>query len=362
MFKPATRMNLSNEERTALQARARAGTTTQRLVRRCRVILLAAQGMPNRAIARRLGVSRPTVLAVRAAYVRGRMGALERDKPRQRSRRKLLPALEKQLVETTLHAKPTAATHWSTRTLARHLGMSHMTVHRAWQDHELQPHRVETFKLSPDPNFEAKVRDVVGLYLNPPDHALVLCVDEESQIQALNRTAPILPLRPGLPERRTHDYERHGTTTLFAAFNILTGKVVGQCLPRHRGREFVKFLQQLESEVPPDLDVHLIMDNYSTHKSPAVQRWLKPKKRRRFHFHFTPTSSSWLNQVERWFAEITRKRIRRGSFNSVQELEKAIYEYLAAWNEAPQPFVWKATADSILEKVKRCKELNVTAH
>ena len=217
MFKPATRMNLSNEERTALQARARAGTTTQRLVRRCRVILLAAQGMPNRAIARQLGVSRPTVLAVRAAYVRGRMGALERDKPRQRSRRKLLPALEKQLVETTLHAKPTAATHWSTRTLARHLGMSHMTVHRAWQDHELQPHRVETFKLSPDPNFEAKVRDVVGLYLNPPDHALVLCVDEESQIQALNRTAPILPLRPGLPERRTHDYERHGTTTLFAA-------------------------------------------------------------------------------------------------------------------------------------------------
>ena len=362
MFKPATRMNLSNEERTALQARARAGTTTQRLVRRCRVILLAAQGMPNRAIARQLGVSRPTVLAVRAAYVRGGMGALERDKPRQRSRRKLLPALEKQLVETTLHAKPTAATHWSTRTLARHLGMSHMTVHRAWQDHELQPHRVETFKLSTDPNFEAKVRDVVGLYLNPPDHALVLCVDEESQIQALNRTAPILPLRPGWPERRTHDYERHGTTTLFAAFNILTGKVVGQCLPRHRGREFVQFLQQLESEVPPDLDVHLIMDNYSTHKSPPVQRWLKPKKRRRFHFHFTPTSSSWLNQVERWFAEITRKRIRRGSFNSVQELEKAIYEYLAAWNEAPQPFVWKATADSILEKVKRCKALNVTEH
>ena len=190
----------------------------------------------------------------------------------------------------------------------------------------------------------------------------MLCVDEESQIQALNRTAPILPLRPGLPERRTHDYERHGTTTLFAAFNILTGKVMGQCLPRHRGREFVRFLQQVEGEVPPDLDVHLIMDNYSTHKSPPVQCWLKPKKRRRFHFHFTPMSGSWLNQVERWFAEITRKRIRRGSFNSVQELEKAIYEYLAAWNEAPKPFVWKATADSILEKVKGCKELNVTGH
>ena len=239
--------------------------------------------------------------------------------------------------------------------MARHLGLSHMTVYRAWQDHGLQPHRVETFKLSPDPNFEAQVRDVVGLYLNPPDHALVLCVDEESQIQALNRTAPILPLRPGLPERRRHDYERHGTTTLFAAFNILTGTVMGQCLPRHQGRQFVRFLQQVEGEVPPHLDVHLIVDNYSAHKSPPVQCWLKPKKRRRFHFHFTPTSSSRLNQVERWFAEITRQRIRRGSFNSVQELEKAIYEYLAAWNEAPKPFLWKATADSILEKVKRCK-------
>lgn len=355
-------MNLSHEERTLLETRARAGTTTQRLARRCRVILLAAQGAPNRAIARQVGVSRPTVLAVRAAYVRGGLAALERGKPRRRSRRKLLPPMEKQLVETTLHIKPQAATHWSTRTLAAHLGMSHMTVHRAWQEHQLQPHRVESFKLSNDPNFEAKVRDVVGLYLNPPDHALVLCVDEESQIQALNRTAPILPLRPGLPERRTHDYERHGTTTLFAAFNILTGKVVGQCLPRHRGREFVRFLQQLEGEVPPDLDVHLIMDNYSTHKSAPVQGWLKLKKRRRFHLHFTPTSSSWLNQVERWFAEVTQKRIRRGSFNSVQELEKAIYEYLAAWNNAPKPFVWKATADSILEKVRRCKELVVTGH
>lgn len=359
MFTLATRTNLSKNEKTALGTLVRAGATTQRMARRCRVILLAAQGTPNRAIARQVGVSRPTVWAVRAAYVRGGVGALERDKPRHRSRRKLLPALEKQVIETTLHTKPPAATHWSTRTLARHLGLSHMTVYRAWQDHELQPHQVETLKLSHDPNFEAKVRDAVGLYLNPPDHALVLCVDEESQIQALNRTAPILSLRPWLPERRTHDYERHGTTTLFAAFNILTGKVMGQRLPRHRGREFVRFLQQLEGEVPPDLDVHLIMDNYSNHKSPPVQRWLKPKKRRRFHFHFTPTSSSWLNQVERWFAEIARKRIRRGSFNSVQELEKAIYEYLAAWNEAPKPFVWKATADSILGKVKRCKELSV---
>ena len=237
-----------------------------------------------------------------------------------------------------------------------------MSVQRVWQRRDLQPHRVERFKLSRDPHFEEKVRDVVGLYLNPPDHALVLGVDEKSPIQALDRTAPLLPLRPGLPERQTHDYERHGTTTLFAAFNILTGKVIGQCLSRHRSREFVKFLNQLEQELPADLEVHLIMDNYNTHKSPPVQRWLRPKKRQRFHFHFTPTSSSWLNQVERWFAEITRRQIRRGTFKSVRELEKAIYEYLAAWNENPKPFVWKATADIILDKVRRCKELYVTEH
>jgi putative transposase len=206
------------------------------------------------------------------------------------------------------------------------------------------------------------VRDVVGLYLNPPDRALVLCVDEKSQIQALDRTAPILPLRPGLPERQTHDYIRHGTTTLFAAFNILTGKVIGQCLPRHRGREFVIFLRQLEQAVPPDLEVHLILDSYSTHECPPVQRWLKPQKRQRFHFHFTPTSSSWLNQVEGWFAEITRQQIRRGSFHSVKELETTIYQDLAAWNQTPRPFAWIATADIILDKVKRCKELNVTEH
>jgi transposase len=219
-----------------------------------------------------------------------------------------------------------------------------MTVYRVWQDHELQPHRAEAFKLSHDSNLEAKVWDVVGLYLNPPDHALALCVDEERPTQAPNRSAPILPRRSELPERRRRDYERHGTSTLVAAFKILAGKVMGQCLPRQRGREFVRFLKQLEGEIHQDWDVHLIMDNYSTHKSPPVQRWLEPKKRRRFHFRFAPTSGSWRNQVERWFAEITRLRIRRGGSNSVQELEKAIYKYLAAWNEAPQPFVWKATA------------------
>jgi len=222
--------------------------------------------------------------------------------------------------------------------------------------------RVEKFKLSHDPKFEEKVRDIVGLYLNPPDRALVLCVGEKSQIQALDRTRPLLPLRPGLPERQTHDYKRYGTTTLFAAFNILNGKVMGSCRSRHRSREFLSFLQQLEKTVPADLEIHLILDYYSTHKSQAVQRWLQPKKRQRFHLHSTPTSSSWLNQVERWFALITDRMIRRGTFLSVRELEQAIYEWLAKWSHDPQPFVWKATADVILDKVRRCKELYETAH
>jgi transposase/DNA-binding CsgD family transcriptional regulator len=362
MFESATATVLSDAERNELETLARAGTTTQRLAARSRIMLLAEQGLPNRAIARQVGVSRPTVLAVRHAFASGGVEALRHDRQRVRKRRKLIAELEQKLIDTTLQTKPLGATHWSTRTLAKHLGVSHMTVQRAWQSRELQPHRVAHFKLSNDPHFEAKVRDVVGLYLNPPDRALVLCVDEKSQIQALDRTAPLLPLRPGLPERRTHDYKRHGTTTLFAAFDILSGKVIGQCAPRHRGKEFVKFLNQLEQEVPPELDVHLIMDNYSVHKSPPVQRWLKPKKRQRFHFHFTPTGSSWLNQVERWFAEITNKRIRRGTFDSVAALEKAIYEYLAAWNENPKSFTWRATADIILAKVERCKELSVTGH
>jgi transposase len=246
--------------------------------------------------------------------------------------------------------------------LAAKLGVSRMMVQRVWQRYDVQPHRVEKFKVSNDPKFEDKVRDIVGLYLDPPDRALVLCVDEKSQIQALDRTAPILPLRPGLPELQTQDYKRYGTTTLFAAFNILNGKVIGRCLPRHRGKEFIRFLNQLEKQVPPELDIHLILDNYCTHKSADVQRWLKPKKRRRFHFHFTPTSSSWLNQVERWLGLITDKMIRRGTFRSVEELERAIYAWLAGWNDKPKAFVWKATADVILDKVRPCKELSGTAH
>jgi transposase len=242
------------------------------------------------------------------------------------------------------------------RTLARHLGVTRTLVHGVWQRYDVPPRRVERFKLSNDPNFEEKVRDIVGLYLNPPDRAWVLCVDKKSQIQALDRTAPILPLRPGLPERQTKDYKRYGTTSLFAAFNILNGEVMGSCQPRHRAKEFVKFLSQLEREVPSDQKVHLILDNYSTQQSAAIQRWLKPKKRRRFHFHFTPTSSSWLNQVERLLGLITDRMIRRGTFHGVEGLERAIYQWLADWNHEPKPFVWKATADVILDKVRRCKE------
>lgn len=362
MFVPAAAVDLDEAQKRQLESLARAGTTPQRIARRCRVILLASQGVANHAIAQQTGLSRPAVLAARAAFAARGIEGLRKSKKRERSRRRLTPEVEHKILETTLKTRPANATHWSVRVLAAQLGVSRMMVQRVWQRHEIQPHRVEKFKISNDPQLEEKVRDVVGLYLDPPDRALVLCVDEKSQIQALDRTAPLLPLRPGLPERQTYDYKRHGTTTLFAAFNILNGKVIGSCLPRHRGQEFIKFLHQLEKEVPPELDIHLIVDNYSTHKSAAVQRWLQPKKRRRFHFHFTPTSSSWLNQVERWFGLLTDKMIRRGTFHSVGELERAIYAWLANWNEKPKAFAWKATADVILDKVRRCKELSGTAH
>jgi transposase len=362
MFARATALAVDKAQKHQLKSLARAGTTPQRTARKCQVILLASQGVSNHAIAQQTGLSRPTILAVRAAFGRRGIAALQEPQKRKRSRRALTPELEQKILDTTLKTRPADGTHWSVRVLAAKLGVSRMMVQRVWERYDIQPHRVEKFKISNDPKFEEKVRDVVGLYLDPPDRALVLCVDEKSQIQALDRTAPILPLRPGLPERQTHDYKRHGTTTLFAAFNILNGKVIGSCLPRHRGKEFIKFLNQLEKEVPEELDIHLILDNYSTHKSAAVQRWLRPRKRRRFHFHFTPTSSSWLNQVERWFGLITDKMIRRGTFHSVDELERAIYEWLASWNDKPKPFVWKATADVILDKIRRCKELNGTAH
>src|SRR6516164_8393406 len=362
MFAQAAALPVTADQVEQLEALVRAGSTPQKLAKKCRVVLLASQGVANHAIAQQTGLSRPTVIAIRRAFAQAGLDAIERRQKRTKPSPILTPELQQKILDTTLKTKPAGETHWSVRTLARHLGLSRTMVHRVWQRFDIQPHRVEKFKLSNDPKFEEKVRDIVGLYLNPPDRALVLCVDEKSQIQALDRTRPLLPLRPGLPERQTHDYKRYGTTTLFAAFNILNGKVIGHCLPRHRGREFVKFLGELEKEAPPELDIHLIVDNYSTHKSAAVQRWLKPKKRRRFHLHFVPTSSSWLNQVERWFGLITQRIIRRGTFRSVAELERAIYQWLANWNEEPRPFIWKATADVILDKVRRCKELIGTAH
>jgi len=361
MFTHAAALSLSESQKLAIESLVRDGSTPQRVALRGRIILLAQQGLPNYAIAQQLNISRPTVLAMRTAFAERQLAAITGIRKRHRSAKVLTPELEQKIVDTTLKSRPgDGSTHWSVRTLARQLRVSRTMVHRVWQRHDIQPHRVERFKLSKDPRFEEKVRDIVGLYLNPPDRALVLCVDEKSQIQALDRTAPLLPLRPGLPERQTHDYKRHGTTTLFAAFNILNGKVIGACQPRHRSREFVRFLNRLAKEVPAGLDIHLIMDNYSAHKSTEVQRWLKPKKRRRFQFHFTPTSSSWLNQVERFFALITDRMIRRGTFHSASELETAIYAWLAAWNGNPTPFQWKASADVILHKVQRCKELAVT--
>ncbi|MGH3849994.1 MAG: IS630 family transposase [Pseudonocardiaceae bacterium] len=292
IFVRASALKLDEAQKRQLESLARAGATPQRTARKCRAILLASQGASNRSIAQQTGLSRPTILAARAAFVERGVAGIRKLKQRSRSRRALTPEIEQKILDTTLKTRPANATHWSVRVLAAKLSVSRMMVQRVWQHYEIQPHRVEKFKISTDAKFEDKVRDIVGLYLDPPDRALVLCVDEKSQIQALDRTAPLLPLRPGLPERQTHDYKRHGTTTLFAAFNILNGQVIGGCLPRHRGKEFVKFLSRLEKEVPSELEIHLILDNYSTHKSAEVQRWLRPKKRRRFHFHFTPTSSS----------------------------------------------------------------------
>ena len=361
MFSRAAALAVNADQKKELEALVRDGNSSQKVALRSRLLLLAHQGVANQSIAQQLSVSRPTVLALRTAFAKDGMSAVTGIRRRKRQAKVLTAEVEQKILDTTLKTRPgDGSTHWSVRVLAKHLHISRTIVHRVWQRHDVQPHRVERFKLSNDPHFEEKVRDVVGLYLNPPDRALVMCVDEKSQIQALDRTAPILPLRPGLPERQTHDYKRHGTTTLFAAFNILNGKVIGTCQDRHRSREFIRFLNHLENNLPADQDIHLIMDNYCTHKSAEVQRWLKPKKRQRLHFHFTPTSSSWLNQVERFFALITGRMIRRGTFHSADELEQAIYKWLANWNGAPTPFVWKASADVILDKVRRCKELTKT--
>ena len=345
---------LSPEERLTLTEWARAKSLPLRLVQRARIITMAADGVTSQNIASQLAISRPTVQLWRERFLALRVAGLEKDAPRPGRIPSVPESKVRAIVEATLHTQPAAATHWSTRSMAEAQGVSEATVRRIWRQHNLKPHLVKTFKLSRDKQFVDKLRDVVGLYLNPPDRALVLCVDEKSQIQALDRTQPGLPIKPGRCGTMTHDYKRHGTTTLFAALSMLDGKVIGDCMPRHRHQEFIRFLKKIDGETPAGVDLHLIVDNYGTHKHPRVQSWIQ--RHPRFHLHFIPTSSSWLNLVERWFREITDKRIRRGAFRSVPELIAAIEDYMSNHNQNPRVFVWTAPVESILTKIAKCKE------
>jgi transposase len=357
----APALQLTPSQRDELAKVTRYPGTPQSILLRCRVVLGAAEGIANNELARQLSTSLPTVLLWRRRFrQQGLLGILQ-DKPRPGRPHSIAPEKEAAIIEATMNTKPKNATHWSVRSMARQQGVSAARVQRIWKAYRLQPHRLEHFKFSNDPEFVRKVRDIVGLYLNPPDKALVFSLDEKSQIQALDRTQPILPLRPGLPERQTHDYERHGTTTLFAALNVLDGTVIGQCQPRHRHQEFLRFLDRLEASLDnPAQDVHIIMDNYGTHKHPEVKDWFAAHPR--YHIHFTPTGSSWVNQIERWFAEITAKRIRRGTFLSVRELIRAIEAYIRENNRQPKPFAWTASAKSILRKLNKYKEILDTGH
>lgn len=360
MWQPADSLPMTPEQKKQLEHWVGAPSTPQKIVRRARLCLLAHEGLSNNRIARELKTTRPTVILWRNHFLKSGVAGLEHESPRKTSSQRTKDDLIKAIVDATLHTTPEDATHWSCRTLAQRFGVSHMTVARIWDSHGLQPHRVSNFKLSRDKQFVEKLTDVVGLYLNPPDKALILCVDEKSQIQALDRTQPGLPMKKGRCGTMTHDYVRHGTTTLFAALNVLDGKVIGSCFERHRHEEFLKFLRQVDRDIPQGLDLHLIVDNYCTHKHPKVKQWVQRHKR--FHLHFTPTSSSWLNLVERWFGEITRKRIRRGTFKSVNELIEAIQDYIKINNEKPKPFVWTKRVEEILEKVNHCKASTVTSH
>jgi transposase len=331
-----------------------------RLVQRARIIRLAADGVPSQDIARQLEISRPTVQLWRQRFLALRLPGLEKDAPRRGRIPRISDKKVRAVVHATLHTVPPAATHWSVRTMAKAQGVSRMAVQRIWNRHGLKPHLIKTFKLSRDKQFVAKLYDVVGLYLNPPDKSLVLCVDEKSQIQALDRTQPGLPLKKGRCGTMTHDYTRNGTTTLFAALSMLDGKVIGECMPRHRHQEFIRFLKKIDVETPSELALHIIVDNYATHKHPRVKSWLR--RHPRFHLHFIPTSSSWLNLIERWFREITDKRIRRGSFRNVPGLIAAIKEYLDNHNQNPRIFMWTASVERILTKVAKCKEASGTLH
>jgi len=348
--RPKAQLVLSEPERVQLEALTMRRKTAQALALRARIVLGCAEGMDNKAVAARQRVTQQTVSKWRSRFVEHRLDGLL-DAPRPGAPRTIDDTRIDALIAKTLESVPEGATHWSTRTIARETGMTQTAVSRIWRAFGLQPHRQETFKLSSDPLFVEKVRDIVGLYLDPPLKAMVLCVDEKSQIQALDRTQPILPLAPGIPERRTHDYARHGTTTLFAALDIATGEVIGELHRRHRSAEFLQFLRTIEATVPEDLDVHLVMDNYGTHKTPSIKSWFA--RHPRFQVHFTPTSASWLNQVERWFATLTERYIRRGTHRSTRQLEQAIKQYLEINNANPKPFAWSKSADDILASIER---------
>ncbi len=358
--RPTPPVTLTTEERETLEQWARRPKSAQAVAQRARIILGCAAGQTNTTVARHLRLTKQTVGKWRSRFVAKHLDGLL-DEPRPGAPRAITDADVERVLVRTLERTPADATHWSTRSMAKACGLSRSTVHRIWRAFALQPHRTETFKLSKDPLFIDKVRDIVGLYLNPPDRALVLCVDEKSQIQALDRTQPLLPMRPGQVERRTHDYVRHGTTSLFAALDTKTGKLIGQMHRRHRAIEFRKFLDTIDAATPGDLDVHLILDNYGTHKTPVIHRWLA--KRPRYHLHFTPTGASWLNLVERWFAKLTQKQLKRGTHRSTRELEAAIAHYLAVTNADPTPFVWTKTADEILASLARfCHRISGTGH
>lgn len=360
MGRPIPPIEVSEEQRETLEAWTRRRKTAQALAQRARVVLLCAAGKSNTEVARMLRQSNQMVGKWRSRFrAHGVEGLL--DKPRPGAPRKVSDAAVERVLALTLETTPKDATHWSSRAMAARCGLSQSTVSRIWRAFSVQPHRSETFKLSRDPLFIDKVRDVVGVYLNPPDKAVVLCVDEKSQIQALDRSQPVLPMRPGQPERRTHDYTRHGTVSLFAALDAATGRVIGQCHARHRALEFRRFLDRIETEVPAGLDVHVVLDNYGIHKTAAIRRWLL--RHPRFHFHFTPTGASWLNLVERWFGLLTDKQIRRGVHRSTRELVAAIQAFLAISNQRPRPFVWVKTADEILASVARfCRRISDSGH
>ena len=349
---------LSDEERTELESLASRRKTAQALALRARIVLACAEGAQNKDVAAKLSLDSATVGKWRRRFAQHRVDGL-RDDPRSGAPRTIDDTRVEAVIVTTLESVPKDATHWSSRGMAKASGLSVSSVQRIWRAFGLQPHRIETFKLSTDPDFVAKVRDVVGLYVSPPEHAIVLCVDEKSQIQALDRSQPMLPMRPGQPARRSHDYPRHGTTSLFAALDIATGKIIGKCYGRHRAIEFRKFLDEIEAAVPRQLDVHLVMDNYATHKTPLIRNWLA--KRPRWHVHLTPTSSSWLNQIERFFALLTDKKIRRGIYRSVNALRADIASFISNHNADPKPFRWTKSADDILASIERFCRYNTSA-